>query len=176
MFPWEVGKQAGAEVTSGQGLSHLAGTTFVKKLQVHWGLLQPLQPLGRQILHEGRQSACSQRLLLEGSPRGPHWGMTAYPNLALECLSDLPPIQPHARFHDPGLPWAWLRYREKPEEGPWWTGRDGHLLQGLQQLAQPGHLVLRRRAQSWKTCSAAGPLSSLCGKHPGSAPAPTLGC
>lgn len=66
------GKQAGAGVTSGQGQSHLAGTTFMKKLQVHWGLLQPLQPLGRQILCKGRQSPCdrSQTLLLEGTPRG----------------------------------------------------------------------------------------------------------
>lgn len=70
--PWEAGKQADAGVTSGQGQSHLAGTTFMKKLQVHWGLLQPLQPLGRQILCKGRQSPCdrSQTLLLEGTPRG----------------------------------------------------------------------------------------------------------
>lgn len=33
------GENLEAEVTSGQGRSHLAGTTFVKKLQVHWGLL-----------------------------------------------------------------------------------------------------------------------------------------
>lgn len=52
------------------GLSHLAGTTFMEELQVHWGILfQPLQPLGGQILSKGRKSACdrSQRPLLEGA-------------------------------------------------------------------------------------------------------------
>lgn len=71
--PWE---QAGVGVTSGQGHpSHLAGTTFLKNLQVHWGFLQPLQPLGRQILRKDRQSPCdrSQRLLSEGTQRRTSW-------------------------------------------------------------------------------------------------------
>lgn len=63
----EAGKKAGAWRTSGPGLSHLAGTTFMEKLQVPWRLVfQPLQPLGRQSLSKSWQSAGdrSQRPLL----------------------------------------------------------------------------------------------------------------
>lgn len=47
-----------------------------------------------------------------------------------------------------GLPWALLGSRKGVEEGLWEQGRQVTLSEGLEQLLQPGNLVLQRRAQS----------------------------